>query len=112
MSIGNNRRLSFGAILASLAALALPAASHAESVDPIGDMINKLAQRVEPILETFGLRATLYHGGGTMGARDSLGCKVVPMRTAAVTLLDCCFQVTPPSVVRRIVPFCPTAVPV
>ena len=84
MSIGNNRRLSFGAILASLAALALPAASHAESVDPIGDMINKLAQRVEPILETFGLRATLYHGGGTMGARDSLGCKVVPMRTAAV----------------------------
>jgi 3D (Asp-Asp-Asp) domain-containing protein len=31
------------------------------------------------------LKATLYHaGGGGAGARDSLGCKPVPMRTVAV----------------------------
>ena len=47
-------------------------------------MIAKVAAKVEPILATFGLKATLYHGGGHMSQRDSLGCKVVPMRTAAV----------------------------
>jgi 3D (Asp-Asp-Asp) domain-containing protein len=29
------------------------------------------------------LRATLYHGGRGMRARDSLGCRVSPMRTVA-----------------------------
>ena len=47
-------------------------------------MIAKVAAKVEPFLATFGLKATLYHGGGHMSQRDSLGCKVVPMRTAAV----------------------------
>ncbi|MEO8926880.1 MAG: 3D domain-containing protein [Caulobacteraceae bacterium] len=74
-------------ILACLAALAvtLPTtAANAESSDPIGDLIAKVAATVQPILATFGLKATLYHAGGRMSARDSLGCKVVPMRTAAV----------------------------
>ena len=74
--------------LAALACLALvlPAAgAKAETTDAIGDMIAQIASHVEPILETFGLKATLYHGGGGgIRDRDALGCKVVPMRTAAV----------------------------
>jgi 3D (Asp-Asp-Asp) domain-containing protein len=73
--------------LAALACLALvaPGVSKADPTDAIGDMIAKIASHVEPILETFGLKATLYHGG-TRGIRDrdALGCTVVPMRTAAV----------------------------
>jgi len=75
-------------ILACLAALAvvLPATvANAEVSDPIGDLIGRVAAAVQPILATFGLKATLYHGGGHgIRDRDSLGCKVVPMRTAAV----------------------------
>jgi 3D (Asp-Asp-Asp) domain-containing protein len=72
--------------LAGLAALGmlLPVLAHAENNDPIGDLISQMAAKVQPLLATFGLKATLYHGGGAMNARDSLGCKVVPMRTAAV----------------------------
>lgn len=75
-------------ILTPLACLALvlPGSSaKAETADVIGDLIGQIAARVEPILETFGLKATLYHGGGRgIREHDSLGCKVVPMRTAAV----------------------------
>jgi 3D (Asp-Asp-Asp) domain-containing protein len=74
--------------LAALACLALVvpgAGAKAETTDPIGDVIAKIASHVEPILETFGLKATLYHGGVRgIGAHDALGCTVVPMRTAAV----------------------------
>ncbi|MEO8811764.1 MAG: 3D domain-containing protein [Caulobacteraceae bacterium] len=70
--------------LAALAAMAPAAAAHAESADPIGDLLGKVAQTVQPILATFGLKATLYHSGRGMSTRDSLGCKVVAMRTAAV----------------------------
>jgi 3D (Asp-Asp-Asp) domain-containing protein len=59
-------------------------AANAENTDPIGDLIGKVEAKVQPILATFGLKATLYHGGGRMSQRDSLGCQVVPMRTAAV----------------------------
>lgn len=73
----------FLAIAATLA-LAMPAIAHAES-DPIGDLIGQVAATTKTILATFGLKATLYHGGGRgIGPRDSLGCRVVPMRTAAV----------------------------
>jgi 3D (Asp-Asp-Asp) domain-containing protein len=67
-------------------AVAIPmTAARAESIDPIGDLIAQVAARVEPILATFGLKVTLYHAGARgVGARDSLGCKVVAMRTAAV----------------------------
>jgi 3D (Asp-Asp-Asp) domain-containing protein len=59
--------------------------ARGDNPDPIGDMIGAVAARVEPFLETFGLKATLYHlGAHGIGGRDSLGCKVVPMRTAAV----------------------------
>ena len=75
-------------MLACLTALAIavPAgAAVAETADPIGDLIGQVSAKMAPILATFGLKATLYHsGGGGAGPRDSLGCKVVPMRTAAV----------------------------
>lgn len=74
-------------ILTCLTALAvtLPAAgARAETADPIGDLINQVVAKVGPILATFGLKVTLYHAGGRMSDRDSLGCKVVAMRTAAV----------------------------
>jgi 3D (Asp-Asp-Asp) domain-containing protein len=67
-------------------AIALPfSAANAETKDPIGDLIGQVAAKVEPFLQTFDLKATLYHLG-LRGIRDhdSLGCKVVPMRTAAV----------------------------
>jgi 3D (Asp-Asp-Asp) domain-containing protein len=67
------------------AAIMVPAVgAQAQSLDPVGDLIGALAAKVQPLLNTFGLVATLYHGGRGMGERDSLGCRVVPMRTAAV----------------------------
>lgn len=74
-------------ILTCLAAMSLALSAtgaRAESSDPLGDIIAKVVASAEPILATFGLKATLYHGGGRMSERDSLGCKVVAMRTAAV----------------------------
>lgn len=69
----------------AIAALFTPAMASAEaSSDPIGELLGQLAAKVKPILATFGLKATLYHGGAHMSDRDSLGCKVIPMRTAAV----------------------------
>jgi 3D (Asp-Asp-Asp) domain-containing protein len=58
---------------------------RAEPTDPIGDLLAQMAIKTRAILATFGLKATLYHSGaGGVGTRDSLGCRVVPMRTAAV----------------------------
>ena len=65
-------------------AIALPALAHADDADPIGDLLSNVAAKVKAMGATFGLKATLYHGGGGMSSRDSLGCRVVPMRTAAV----------------------------
>ena len=75
---------------ASALAVLIPvsAAQAAEPADAIADLISHVAARVEPILHTFGLKATLYHAGHGMSARDSLGCHVVPMRTAAVDGVD------------------------
>ncbi len=73
------------ASLAAVAALLPGAALAATSPDPIGDLIGAVANKVEPILASpFHLLATLYHAGRGVGRRDSLGCKVIPMRTAAV----------------------------
>ena len=68
------------------AAIALPlTAANAETKDPIGDLIGQVAAKVAPFLQTFDLKATLYHLGlRGIHDHDSLGCKVVPMRTAAV----------------------------
>jgi 3D (Asp-Asp-Asp) domain-containing protein len=65
-------------------AVSMPVLAHADSSDPIGDLLSNMAAKVQPLLSTFGLKATLYHGGHGMSSHDSLGCKVVPMRTAAV----------------------------
>ncbi len=63
----------------------MPVAAQAEASDPIGDLIGQVAARIQPLLHPFGLKATLYHTGARgVGPRDSLGCKVVAMRTAAV----------------------------
>lgn len=71
------------ACLAALALTALGGAAHAQSADPIGDLIS----RAGPLLGApdWQLKATLYHAGAK-GIRgfDSLGCKVSPMRTLAV----------------------------
>lgn len=63
---------------------ALPALAWADSADPIGDLLSNMAAKVKPIFGSFDLKATLYHGGSHMSSRDSLGCKVIPMKTAAV----------------------------
>jgi 3D (Asp-Asp-Asp) domain-containing protein len=75
---------------AAVAVAFAPCASvRAETPDPIGDLMGAVAARVGPFLDTFGLKATLYHlGARGIGGRDSLGCKVVPMRTAAVDGVD------------------------
>jgi 3D (Asp-Asp-Asp) domain-containing protein len=75
--------------LAALALVLPMAKANADTPDPIGDLINGVAASVGPFLESFGLKATLYHLG-TRGMRehDSLGCKVIPMRTAAVDNVD------------------------
>lgn len=74
--------------LAALAALALGAiapAAHAASSDPIGDLIMSVITGSVPGSPDYKLKATLYHAGAKgVGALDSLGCKVVAMRTAAV----------------------------
>ncbi len=86
--INNKRGALLKRILACLAVVSamLPTTgAMAETTDPIGDLIGQVAARVEPILASFGLKVTLYHaGGGGIRDRDALGCKVVPMRTAAV----------------------------
>lgn len=70
--------------VAFVAALS-PGIAAAQSQDLVGDLIGRVDAKVEPFLHTIGLKATLYHGAEPgMSHRDSLGCQVVPMRTAAV----------------------------
>jgi 3D (Asp-Asp-Asp) domain-containing protein len=76
-------------ILACLATLALTAAASAANAqaapyDPIGDIIAAVNQGAIENATDWSLKATLYHGGGGMSTRDSLGCKVSPMRTVAI----------------------------
>ena len=82
-----------GLVAASVLALAIPTAQPA---DAIGDLLQSMAMQPSatqtgspanvsgdgPIIQ---LQATLYHAGASgVGGRDSLGCKVVPMRTVAI----------------------------
>ncbi len=56
-------------------------------VDPIGDLINKAKRAADDAVTAVEteLKATLYHTGGRgMGSKDSLGCRLQPMRTVAV----------------------------
>jgi 3D (Asp-Asp-Asp) domain-containing protein len=64
-----------------------PAAPAAQSPpgDPIGDLVTSALTGALPGSADYYLKATLYHAGERgIRALDSLGCKVVAMRTAAV----------------------------
>jgi len=79
------RRLA--ALALALASLALATNAQAESTtsDPIGDLIVSALTGALPGSPAYKLKATLYHAGAVgVGALDSLGCKVVAMRTVAV----------------------------
>jgi 3D (Asp-Asp-Asp) domain-containing protein len=61
------------------------AAHAAASSDPVGDMLMSVITGALPSGPGWNLKATLYHAGAKgVGALDSLGCKVVAMRTVAV----------------------------
>ena len=79
------------ALAASSGALADPASkpaatpATAKAADPIGDLVSAALTGALPGSADYYLKATLYHAGERgLSALDSLGCKVVPMRTAAV----------------------------
>ena len=73
------------AALAVLSALAFAPNAQAAPNDPVGDLITSLVSGTLPGTGVFNVKATLYHAGAKgVGGLDSLGCKVVPMRTIAV----------------------------
>lgn len=81
------RRLAALATLSAIAlsASALSTGAQAATNDPVGDLIMSMVTGALPSGATWNLKATLYHAGAKgVGALDSLGCKVVAMRTVAV----------------------------
>ena len=66
--------------------LAATATTASAAIDPIGDLLQTLqtARDAAASLPHQLMKATLYHGGGSMRARDSMGCRVSAMRTLAV----------------------------
>ena len=73
------------AALAAVSALGLTTNAQAATPDPIGDMIMSVITGSMPGAPGWNVKATLYHAGAKgVGNLDSLGCKVVAMRTAAV----------------------------
>lgn len=74
------------AALAVLPVLVLGSSSaQAASSDPVGDLIMSVVTGSLPTGPVWNLKATLYHAGAKgVGALDSLGCRVVAMRTVAV----------------------------
>ena len=79
------RRLAVGLAALAIAAV-IPNASNA-ATDPIGEVISKVSEAGANALKAPELlmRATYYYIGGGVGrrGRDSMGCRVVPMRTMA-----------------------------
>jgi 3D (Asp-Asp-Asp) domain-containing protein len=77
-------------LVAALALAASPApeqTSAAPVSDPIGDMIARVRGVVDETVSRVEtqLKATLYHAGARgVGLKDSLGCRLAPMRTVAV----------------------------
>ena len=74
---------------ASSGAYAEPASqtspAKADAGDPVGDLVTSAITGALPGSADYYLKATLYHAGARgIRALDSLGCKVVAMRTAAV----------------------------
>ena len=80
------RRLAAGLVALCLAA-AVPNVSSAAS-DPIGEILSQIGEAGANALKApeWLMKATYYYIGGGRGihGRDSMGCKVVPMRTLAV----------------------------
>jgi len=73
------------AALALFSTLAVTTNAQGAQSDPVGDLVSSLVSGALPGSAVFNLKATLYHAGARgVGALDSLGCKVVPMRTIAV----------------------------
>lgn len=73
------------AALAALPLLAFGGGAHAAPSDPIGDLLMNALTGAVPGSVDYRLKATLYHAGAKgVGGLDSLGCKVVAMRTAAI----------------------------
>lgn len=73
------------AALAITPLLACATNAQAATNDPIGDLITSVVTGTLPTGPVFNLKATLYHAGAKgVGALDSLGCKVVAMRTVAI----------------------------
>ena len=72
----------------ALSASATPVqAAQAPPTDPIGQLIEKARGAVDEAVTAVEteLKATLYHTGVRgVGSRDSLGCRLQPMRTVAV----------------------------
>ena len=73
------------AALAVLSTLGIASNAHAAQNDPVGDLISSVISGALPGTGVFNVKATLYHAGAKgVGVLDSLGCRVVPMRTLAV----------------------------
>jgi 3D (Asp-Asp-Asp) domain-containing protein len=73
------------AALAVLPLIAIASNARAASSDPMGDLITSVVTGSLPSGAGWNLKATLYHAGAKgVGALDSLGCKVVAMRTVAI----------------------------
>ncbi|MBX3484045.1 3D domain-containing protein [Phenylobacterium sp.] len=73
------------AALAALSAIGIASNAQAANNDPVGDLITSVISGALPGTGVFNVKATLYHAGAKgVGVLDSLGCKVVPMRTIAV----------------------------
>jgi 3D (Asp-Asp-Asp) domain-containing protein len=73
------------AALAAASILGAGMSAQAAPADPIGDLLMSVVTGSIPGTPAYTLKATLYHAGAKgVGALDSLGCKVVAMRTAAV----------------------------
>ena len=73
------------AALAALSLIVIASDAQAASSDPVGDLITSVVTGSLPSGAGWNLKATLYHAGAKgVGALDSLGCKVVAMRTVAI----------------------------
>ena len=76
------------AALAALPLIAFAGGAHAapeRTADPIGDLVMSALTGSLPGSPDFKLKASLYHAGARgVGVLDSLGCRVVAMRTAAI----------------------------
>jgi 3D (Asp-Asp-Asp) domain-containing protein len=73
------------AALAVFSAIGIASNAQAANNDPVGDLITSVLSGALPGSGVFNVKATLYHAGAKgVGALDSLGCRVAPMRTLAV----------------------------